>query len=46
MQAVWFQPLTGKYLKAMKVGNGTVELTPPAAFEKGPVVLHIGNKSY
>lgn len=45
MQAVWFQPLTGKYLKAMKVGNGTVELTPPAAFGKGPVVLHIDNKS-
>jgi hypothetical protein len=41
LQAVWFQPLSGEYLKAGKFENGTAKLTPPAALGKGPVVLHL-----
>jgi len=42
LQGVWYQPHSGKYLEAGNFGNGAAELTPPAAFGKGPVVLHVG----
>jgi hypothetical protein len=43
LHAVWFQPLTGKYLNAGKFRNGTAQITPPATLGKGPVVLHLKN---
>lgn len=42
LKAKWFQPLSGKYLNAGKLDNGTMELTPPASLGAGPIVLHIG----
>ncbi|MBC8052550.1 MAG: DUF4038 domain-containing protein [Sphingobacteriaceae bacterium] len=42
IKAKWYQPLTGKYLDAGKVANGSITLTPPSAFNSGPVVLHVG----
>jgi hypothetical protein len=41
LQAVWYQPLSGEYLKAGKFENGTAKLKPPATLGKGPVVLHL-----
>jgi hypothetical protein len=41
LQAVWYQPLSGKYLDAGKFENGTAQLTPPTTWGKGPVVLHL-----
>lgn len=43
IQGTWVQPLSGEYLKARKLRKGTIELTPPASFGKGPVVLHLKN---
>lgn len=42
LQAVWFQPFSGKYRDAGKFNNGKVELTPPSRFGPGPVVLYVG----
>lgn len=41
VQAVWYQPLSGKYTDAGKLKNSKVKLTPPSAFGTGPVVLYI-----
>jgi hypothetical protein len=43
LPALWFQPFSGKYMKAGKLQNGTINLTPPTAFETGPIVLYVGN---
>jgi hypothetical protein len=41
LKALWYQPLSGKYLDAGILRNGTNELTSPTAFSNGPVVLHV-----
>nr|MBI1231774.1 hypothetical protein [Cytophagales bacterium] len=41
LQAVWFQPYSGKYMEVGKLRNGAVELTPPTSFGAGSVVLHV-----
>jgi len=41
LKALWYQPLSGKYLDGGILHNGTIELTSPTAFGNGPVVLHV-----
>ena len=41
MSAQWFQPFTGKYVKAASLGNGEHDLYPPTELHGGPVVLHV-----
>jgi hypothetical protein len=43
LHARWFNPLSGTYLDAGILKNGTLELKTPTAFGNGPVVLHVGN---
>ena len=42
LPAEWYQPFTGQRHNGGSLANGTVELTPPAAWGDGPVALHIG----
>ncbi len=41
MKAQWFQPYTGKYMDAGIFKKGMVDITPPASFGNGPIVLYI-----
>jgi len=41
LKALWYQPLSGKYLDAGILRNGSNELTSPTAFGNGLVVLHV-----
>jgi hypothetical protein len=41
LKALWYQPLSGKYMDGGIFHNGTNELTPPTAFRNGPIVLHL-----
>lgn len=43
LKAKWYQPLTGKYIDAGALINGTKELAPPTVFEGSPAVLYAGN---
>ncbi len=42
LSAKWFNPVTGKSLRAPALKNGVNKLTPPAEWTSGPVVLHVG----
>jgi len=41
LKALWYQPLSGKYMDGGTLHNGTNELTSPTAFGNGPIVLHV-----
>lgn len=41
----WYQPFRGAWLAAGKIGNGRLDLTPPAEWGGGPVVLHLKRTS-
>lgn len=44
LNAVWFEPFTGKYMNAGTLSEGTLQLAPPQTWGKAPVVLHVRAK--
>jgi Protein of unknown function (DUF4038)/Domain of unknown function (DUF5060)/Putative collagen-binding domain of a collagenase len=42
--ATWFQPLSGESIDAGQMKAGVNQLTPPTAWGKNPVVLHVRGK--
>jgi len=43
LKAEWYHPFTGERADAGQLSTGTTELTPPTAWSKGPVALHVGS---
>ncbi len=41
LQAMWFNPFTGKEKTGGMMGNGSIQYTPPAPWGKGPVALRV-----
>ena len=44
LKAEWYHPFTGEKVDAGMLSAGTSKLTPPTAWGKTPVALHVGNK--